>query len=739
MPSGCQTITVSGASVSDVNGSYTFDATTEAWINDNNVDWSLQKTWWEANALGAGVPATSGFRWSFIFSGTSQPPGAVTTRMLVHPTLLGGVGANDTGNWAKNSTADGNTSFGSAEHNPTGVNGWHYMPPQYIDITRYQDAGRTILLDTGTIEVLWPAQSTFPGGYMSNGVRAMTVLEWAVHWTLPANTKIEFSNNNYDPANLDISPPSFNFILKDEVSNPPNHTWNTYWESGWSNTQNVPTGAQAFDTPFDCTTTGNSATRGNYVDYWTVTPRAPIDILPLREFNHLVYPDKDTTTCPSWGPNVDYELPYADVSPCWAPYYWNSTAPWVNLPVNLGTSGDSPPGAIDAGNLLQIAWGSTWGIDLGMAPDGGETCPSDATWSGGISVSAGTGSAPSAPTTFAATVDLTSIPPSAPTTFTAAVDLTSIPPSAPTWDAVVADSDGTPPDDLTDDFPLDPNVDTDSDGDFIPDEFDAFPSNPTEWLDTDGDGTGDNADTPTGRPDNGNDPGEVWPNWVGWTKAPKYRGYVYDEKSRSLSGPFVSGDLTALTSVRNGGSLLGVSSENKIVSTDLVDFRDRDFPEPLTDPWKDIRTHPSSDCDCFVVGNKGGRFAYRGRYLESPFAAPKVGSFEIGDPMCFTDGHLAIAETAWMHLGNEHNNKQVHRLDFNFSTGSYGHVWAYIQSDSEQGKVSGQYKGLIKDNVRVFVNVRGRRFRVRLFVATHKSYPWNLREMAVGYLVGKSF
>jgi hypothetical protein len=112
---------------------------------------------------------------------------------------------------------------------------------------------------------------------------------------------------------------------------------------------------------------------------------------------------------------------------------------------------------------------------------------------------------------------------------------------------------------------------------------------------------------------------------------------------------------------------------------------------------------------------------------------------EIDSPLYFEDGHLAIAETAWMHLGNEHNNKQVHRLDFNFSTGSFGHLWAYIQSDSEQGKVSGQYKGPIENNVRVFTNIRGRRFRVKLFIATHKDYPWNLREMAVGHLTGKSF
>ena len=41
--------------------------------------------------------------------------------------------------------------------------------------------------------------------------------------------------------------------------------------------------------------------------------------------------------------------------------------------------------------------------------------------------------------------------------------------------------------------------------------------------------------------------------------------------------------------------------------------------------------------------------------------------------------------------------------------------------------------------MKVFTNLRGRRFKVKLFIATHKKYPWALREIAVGHLRGKSF
>ena len=227
------------------------------------------------------------------------------------------------------------------------------------------------------------------------------------------------------------------------------------------------------------------------------------------------------------------------------------------------------------------------------------------------------------------------------------------------------------------------------------------------------------------------------PDFNGWTRPSRYKGYVYSELGDSVSGPFVHENLTALTSARNGSDLVCVTEEDEIKRTPLVDFRERDFSEPPAGLWSDLTTAPAGDD--FIVGNKDGAFAYRGRHLSEPFAASQIGSTTVSDPLYFEDAYLAIAETAWMHLGNEHNNKQIHRLDFNFSTGSFGHMWAYIQSDSEQGKVSGQYKGLIKDNVRVFTNIRGRRFRVKLFIATHKEHPWNLREMAVGHLTGKSF
>lgn len=222
--------------------------------------------------------------------------------------------------------------------------------------------------------------------------------------------------------------------------------------------------------------------------------------------------------------------------------------------------------------------------------------------------------------------------------------------------------------------------------------------------------------------------------WRGWTRPPKYKGWVVDELTDSLCGPFVHEDVTALTSVKNSPDLVAVTRDYAVKKTDLTDMRESNFAA-VTNPWTDTTTLPASGT--YVVGNERGAFAYRGRYLTSPFADSETGVSSVMDPIFFPNAYLSIAETAWMHLGNEHNEKQVHRVDLAFRKNSFGHLWLYVESD--EGKVSGQYKGALQEHVKVFTNLRGRRFRVRMFVATHNDYPWNLREMAVGHLVGKSF
>ena len=138
-----------------------------------------------------------------------------------------------------------------------------------------------------------------------------------------------------------------------------------------------------------------------------------------------------------------------------------------------------------------------------------------------------------------------------------------------------------------------------------------------------------------------------------------------------------------------------------------------------------------------VCSRIGQGFAYRGLFQELPFSEKIIGEGCVKDPLFFRNSTLAVIESNWIHLGDEHNEKQVHRIDLSFHKNSFGALWGYVCN--ELGEYKGQYKGEIEEHMKVFTNLRGRRFKAKLFIVTHPQYPWALREMALGHLYGKSF
>ena len=235
------------------------------------------------------------------------------------------------------------------------------------------------------------------------------------------------------------------------------------------------------------------------------------------------------------------------------------------------------------------------------------------------------------------------------------------------------------------------------------------------------------------------------PDFVGWTKPSFNKSYMYTELNSALSGPVLGEPISAISSVENTSQMVGVTVYLDVVKTDLSDMRKTTFSAAPSDLWWDydypLITNPSYPTavteEGVVASPTEGSFAYRGRYISSPFADSVASEATVKSPRYFRESYLSIAETAWMHMGDETNEKQVHRIDLSFHKNSTGHLWAYLQSDG--GNVSGQYKGLIQEHTKVFTNIRGRRFRLRLFIVTHKSYPWALREIGIGHLYGKSF
>ena len=218
------------------------------------------------------------------------------------------------------------------------------------------------------------------------------------------------------------------------------------------------------------------------------------------------------------------------------------------------------------------------------------------------------------------------------------------------------------------------------------------------------------------------------------TNSPMYKGYVFDPRTSSVSGPFISEGITAITTKDNSSEMYAVNEFHQIIKTEVTDLNDTYF-EPVADPFTDLTTPLSGRG--VIMSKTGNGFMYRNRYKATPFSESQIGYGVVADPLYFKNAYLSIAETNWLHLGDEHNEKQVHRVDLRFHKNSCGHLFLYVQNDD--GKVKGQYKGALKEHMKVFTNLRGRGFKICMMIVAHKDHPWAMREMAVGHLYGKSF
>ena len=226
-------------------------------------------------------------------------------------------------------------------------------------------------------------------------------------------------------------------------------------------------------------------------------------------------------------------------------------------------------------------------------------------------------------------------------------------------------------------------------------------------------------------------------DYVGTTISSKYKGWVFDERTSAISGPFVHEDVTAIATKDNSAEMYCVTESKEVKKTDLLDFNNPNFPT-FADPFTDILTPFDGSAVKGVVASKTGKgFCYRNRFLSEPFEDSVLGGGTVEDPLFFRNSYLASSETNWMHLGDEHSEKQCYRVDLRFHKNSCGHLWLYVKND--EGLVKGQYKGAIKEHMKVFTNLRGRSFKIHMMIATHHDYPWAMREMAVGHLYGKSF
>lgn len=106
---------------------------------------------------------------------------------------------------------------------------------------------------------------------------------------------------------------------------------------------------------------------------------------------------------------------------------------------------------------------------------------------------------------------------------------------------------------------------------------------------------------------------------------------------------------------------------------------------------------------------------------------------------------LAIIETPMEDLGDPESWKDLLEVQLNFQPGSQGLYW--LEVENELGRRSGTTGKAPKDitlssnhktGPKTFVNLQGRRFKVRVFIITDNYNPWVLRDISLGWLLGEA-
>lgn len=218
----------------------------------------------------------------------------------------------------------------------------------------------------------------------------------------------------------------------------------------------------------------------------------------------------------------------------------------------------------------------------------------------------------------------------------------------------------------------------------------------------------------------------------------KFQGFYYSDIQNALTGPCLYPRLTSVTSVGDTSLLLGVSEDNKLMSCDLEQMKEsREMSPPLNDPWSTPVTTPPS---VMSVSHSPltESFNSNGRTYKTPMSDSEPGDTLQTDPSYYPNSYLSVIETAYEDLGGPHMVKQLHEIGLTFQGGSFGHVWVYAQG--EGSLVKGRARGSIlgKEQIKTFVNLRGRRFRIRIYIVTHPDHDWVLTDLSLGFLEGRT-
>lgn len=235
--------------------------------------------------------------------------------------------------------------------------------------------------------------------------------------------------------------------------------------------------------------------------------------------------------------------------------------------------------------------------------------------------------------------------------------------------------------------------------------------------------------------------------------------YMLSGDTNAISGPHWYPRFTCIQAIPGSSHLLGVDGDGQFWTTDLRDIREKRDMSPefvVTDTDGPSVTVYESRLTASVLGTDQNHALATANgetlMLNDPFQAefvPEVGGAlnhhfpssmaERNDVAAnitgtsYDNSMLSVIETAFEDFQSPESTKHFMELVLKFDGGSVGHMGAFVET--EDGNADGAWLGDIegKDTHKVFINIRGRKLRVRIYVATDVAARWVLNDVTVGF------
>ena len=224
--------------------------------------------------------------------------------------------------------------------------------------------------------------------------------------------------------------------------------------------------------------------------------------------------------------------------------------------------------------------------------------------------------------------------------------------------------------------------------------------------------------------------------------SPKFLGYYYHDLDQALVGPVYSNYITSITSVGDSSIMLGTSSEGSVVTCDMEQLKESlNLEAPAHEIMLPQKTKPEGNNYVAVSSIHSDNYVYSrgihyGKLLKD--SVNGVGDYpeELKDyyPECY----LSVIETAYENVTNKKTvNNSLHEIAIKFQKGSYCHISTAIESDDGGYRRTPFKSTLLRNQIKTFCNLRGKTFRIRLYIISHERYDWVLTDLSLGFLEGK--